>query len=33
MKFRGSGYVWVQTRTLSSLMDKLVPFLPKTKGN
>ncbi len=33
MKFRGSGHVWVQTRTLSSLMDKLVPFLPSTKGN
>ena len=28
MKFRGSGQVWIQTRNLSSLADKLVPFLP-----
>ena len=32
MKFRGNGYVWVQTRNLASLADKLVPFLPKTSG-
>lgn len=29
MKFRGHGKVWVQTRNLSSLADKLTPFLPK----
>lgn len=32
MKFRGNGQVWVQTRNLASLADKLTPFLPKT-GN
>ena len=32
LKFSGSGSVWVQTRKLESLMDKLMPFLPKTKG-
>ena len=31
MKFRGNGQVWVQTRNLASLADKLMPFLP-TKG-
>ena len=30
MKFRGNGDVWVQSRNLASLADKLVPFLPKT---
>ena len=30
MKFKGNGDVWVQTRNLASLADKLVPFLPKT---
>ena len=30
MKFRGDGHVWIQTRNLASLADKLVPFLPKT---
>ena len=29
MKFRGNGMVWVQTRNLSSMADKLSPFLPK----
>ena len=28
MKFRGQGRVWVQTRNLASLADKLTPFLP-----
>ena len=28
MKFRGNGHVWVQTRNLASLADKLSPFLP-----
>ena len=28
MKFQGNGHVWVQTRNLESLVDKLVPFLP-----
>ena len=32
LKFTGSGDVWIQTRTLSSLMDKLAPFLPSTKS-
>ena len=32
LKFNGSGQVWVQTRTLAALMDKLVPFMPKVKG-
>lgn len=31
MKFVGSGRIWIQTRTLASLMDKLAPFLPSTK--
>ena len=29
MKLKGDGHVWVQTRNLASLADKLVPFLPK----
>lgn len=33
MRFRGSGHVWVQSRNLASLADKLMPFLPKTGGN
>ena len=33
MKFRGNGHVWVQTRNLASLADKLLPFLPKTGGS
>ena len=33
MKFRGNGHVWVQSRNLASLADKLLPFLPKTGGN
>ena len=32
MKFNGNGRVWVQTRTLNALMDKLTPFLPNTKS-
>ena len=32
MKFNGDGDVWVQTRNLAALADKLVPFLPKTSG-
>lgn len=32
MKFRGNGNVWVQTRNLASLADKLLPFLPKTSN-
>lgn len=28
MKFRGQGRVWVQTRDLMSLAEKLIPFLP-----
>ena len=31
MKFTGDGQVWVQTRNLSSLAARLVPFLPSTK--
>jgi len=33
MRFRGNGHVWVQSRNLASLADKLVPFLPKTGNN
>ena len=33
MKFRGNGQVWIQTRNLASLADKLTPFLPKSGGN
>ena len=33
MRFRGNGHVWVQSRNLASLADKLMPFLPKTGGN
>ena len=32
LKFRGNGHVWVQSRNLASLADKLVPFLPTRKG-
>ncbi len=28
LKFRGNGHVWVQSRTLSALADKIFPFLP-----
>ncbi len=28
MKFRGDGHVWVQTRNLASLADKIIPFIP-----
>ena len=28
MKFQGSGHVWVQTRNLASLANKIIPFLP-----
>ena len=28
MKFRGNGQVWVQTRNLNSLADRIAPFLP-----
>ena len=31
MKFTGSGHVWVQTRNLQSLVDKIVPYLPLRK--
>lgn len=31
MRFRGNGAVWIQTRNLASMADKLSPFLP-TKG-
>ena len=33
MRFRGNGHVWVQSRNLASLADKLMPFMPKTGGN
>ena len=33
MKFRGDGHVWIQTRNMSSLADKLIPFLPKSSGS
>ena len=33
MKFRGNGHVWVQSRNLASLADKLTPFLPKGGNN
>ena len=29
MRFRGNGQVWVQTRNLAALADKLTPFLPQ----
>ena len=32
MKFTGNGHVWIQTRTLGALADKIVPFLPSPKG-
>ncbi len=28
MRFRGNGHVWIQTRNLASLADKILPFLP-----
>ena len=31
MKFRGNGHVWIQSRNLASLADKLIPFLPNKK--
>ena len=33
MKFKGNGHVWVQTRNMASLAEKIIPFLPKTGGN
>ncbi len=33
MKFRGNGHVWVQSRNLASLAEKLIPFLPKSGGS
>ena len=33
MKFRGQGRVWVQTRDLMSLAEKLIPFLPSGSGS
>ena len=33
MKFQGNGHVWIQTRNLASLVDKIIPFLPTpTRG-
>ena len=32
MKFTGNGEVWVQTRNLASLAEKLIPFLPKASN-
>ncbi|MCE2500732.1 MAG: TIGR00266 family protein [Dehalococcoidia bacterium] len=29
MRFRGNGHVWVQTRNLAALAEKLTPFLPQ----
>ncbi len=29
MKFRGRGRVWIQTRTIPTLAQALIPFLPK----
>lgn len=29
MRSRGSGRVWVQTRNLVSLAEKLFPFMPR----
>ncbi len=31
MKFRGNGVVWIQTRNLASLAEKIIPFLPTPK--
>ena len=31
MRFRGQGVVWIQTRALPALADKLIPFLPTQK--
>ncbi len=31
MKFNGSGHVWIQTRNLTSLAEKLIPYFPTTK--
>lgn len=28
MKFRGDGHVWVQTRNLAALAEKIIPFIP-----
>ena len=33
MKFTGNGEVWIQSRNLASLASKLIPFLPKPRGN
>ena len=32
MRFRGNGQVWVQTRNLAALAEKLTPFLPQPRG-
>ena len=29
MKFRGRGQVWVQSRNMLGLAERLIPFLPK----
>ena len=31
MKFKGSGHVWIQTRNLTSLAEKLIPYFPTSK--
>ena len=31
MKFKGNGHVWIQTRNIQSLVDKIAPFLPSRK--
>ena len=28
MKFQGSGHVWIQTRNMAPLAEKIVPLLP-----
>ncbi len=32
MKFNGDGHVWIQTRNLQSLAEKIFPLLPRQKG-
>lgn len=32
LKFRGSGHIWIQSRTMSALASQIIPFLPSPKG-
>ena len=33
MKFKGNGELWVQSRNMASLAEKIIPFLPRSGGS